>query len=105
MSIPNVIIALANHHQRSLIELAVMFVVRREKKAENRQVKTLAEAIGRQKPVISRTVETLGKAGLVGTEHLNGDRRTCVVNLTDKGRDLLKAVEAGRVAGVPGEKT
>lgn len=104
MSIPNVIIALASHQRHTLIELAVMFVARREKKAENRQVKTLAEAIGRQKPVISRAVDTLANAGLVGTEHLNGDRRTCVVSLTDEGRDLLKAVEAGRVPE-EGEKT
>lgn len=104
MSIPNVIIALASHHQRTLIELAVMFVARREKKAENRQVKTLAEAIGRQRPIISRTVDTLVGAGLVGTEYLNGDRRTCVVSLTDAGRDLLKAVEAGWVPG-EGETT
>lgn len=104
MSIPNVIIALAAHHHRTLIELAVMFVARREKKAENRQVKTLAEATGRQRPIISRTVDTLVGAGLVSTEYLNGDRRTCVVSLTDDGRNLLKAVEAGRVPG-DGEKT
>ena len=99
MSIPNIIIALASHHRHSLIELAVMIVARREKKPENRQVKTLAEAIGRHKPVISRTVETLVGAGLVTTEYLNGDRRTCVVSLTDAGRDCLKAVEAGREVG------
>jgi DNA-binding MarR family transcriptional regulator len=97
MSIPNIIIALASHHRRSLIELAVMFVARREKKPENRQVKTLAEAIGRQRPIISRAVVTLVGAGLVTTEYLCGDRRTCVVSLTDAGRDCLRAVEAGRV--------
>ena len=96
MSIPNVIINLARDHQHSIIELAVMFIARREKKPESRQIKAIAEAVGRVKPVISRAVSSLAKDGMVTTECLKGDRRTCVVTLTEAGRDALKVVEGAR---------
>lgn len=69
-------------------QIAVMILCGRGT-AESRQVKTLADKINAAKPIVSRAGEKLCDLGYLTRSEIQGDRRTCVLSLTEKGASFL----------------
>lgn len=53
---------------------------------------TIADATNRDKPSITRLIDNLVKEGFVSREHHKTDRRTNLIYLTDKGKDIKQSV-------------
>lgn len=70
----------------------------RETSPHDRQVKSLAETLGWAKPVISRAADKMVEMGLLSRSQIPGDRRSCVLSITTKGRKLLTAILEGKPA-------
>ena len=65
---------------------------------EKTSVKHLAEPLKVPKPVVTRALDRMADLGLVQRfGYPPGDRRQITVGVTDKGRDLLRAM--GKAAG------
>jgi len=58
----------------------------------DRQVKDMALEIGVAKPVISRAAEKLVDLGLLDRSQIGGDRRSCVLTSTTKGKGLIRSI-------------
>jgi DNA-binding MarR family transcriptional regulator len=54
----------------------------------------VAEAIGKGAPGVSRSVDTLVRAGLVERTHDPDNRRRLALRLSDRGRDSMRAEPA-----------
>jgi DNA-binding MarR family transcriptional regulator len=67
---------------------------------EERSVKALAESLGLSLPAISRAVDGLFERGLVEREEDPVDRRMKRVRLTDAGRTVPAALNAGRLSAL-----
>lgn len=74
---------------RTLRQLAMLEFLSVAGHAEPKQ---LAEAIGIQKPVVTRATSTLAEEGLVLRRPHPTDLRRCYVAITDKGRAEVRAV-------------
>ncbi|MBC99214.1 MAG: hypothetical protein CME63_15840 [Halobacteriovoraceae bacterium] len=61
------------------------------------RVKDIAEANGVSQPAISKMVELMVKMDLISRERDGGDRRSSVLRLTFKGKEIYNSIEQGAV--------
>lgn len=58
------------------------------------EVRDVARHLGVARPSVSSAISTLEQAGIVSRQRLDSDRRLVVVDLTDRGREILhEAIE------------
>lgn len=76
-------------------QYAVLITLAAQKKAENREVRSIAAALQISKPAVSRSVDKLGDLNLIVRKAPRGDKRIPHVDITEEGTALIAHVRAG----------
>jgi DNA-binding MarR family transcriptional regulator len=92
------VVAALNEHGLSLTEMKALHVL--DEPDGEVSVKELGCSLAMSLPGASRTADGLLQRGLVARHEDAGDRRIKRLSITPAGRDVLRALEAARLAGI-----
>lgn len=75
--------------------LAVLLDVAGRARDEDRLMGSVADGLGIPRATVTRIAAMFVDNGLMTRQELPGDRRACVLAVTDRGRRLAEAIQAG----------
>ena len=82
-------------HDLSQLRFLTLIVIDREPDRNSLAVSDIADRLDVSRPVVTRTLQTLEKAGLIQISQSESDARSRNVSLSDSGKSMLERVLPG----------
>ncbi|WP_247712172.1 MarR family winged helix-turn-helix transcriptional regulator [Qipengyuania qiaonensis] len=85
-------------HDLSQLRFLTLIVIDREPDRDSLAVSDIADRLDVSRPVVTRTLQGLEKAGLIRISHNESDARSRNISLSDSGKSTLERVLPGYFA-------